>query len=127
MDKQVLVIDDAKIVCKGIQRLLEDEGYTVNVAFSGEDGVAVAKEKGCQMAIVDLILPGIDGVEVCRQIKGLFPKAKVVIMSGYLSKLKEKKSEFDAIAGCKAVIEKPFESETIIDLAEKFFESGNSS
>ena len=125
MTKRVLVVDDSKIVCKGIKRILEDEGYSVDVAYSGEEGAGMLKKKDCRMAIIDLVLPGMDGVELCRLVKEKLTDAKIVLMSGYISKLKERKEEFDAIGGCKEVIEKPFESEKIISLANDFFEHGH--
>ncbi len=125
MEKSVLVIDDSRIVCKGLKRILEEEGCNVKIAYSGEEGVKFAEKNNFQMAIVDLVLPGINGVEACRQLKEKFSLAKIVLMSGYISKLKEFRSAFDSIGGCKKVIEKPFDSEFIVKLARDFFEHGH--
>ncbi|MBU1043405.1 MAG: response regulator [Candidatus Omnitrophica bacterium] len=125
MSNNVLVVDDEKIVCRAAQKILEIEGYKVVIALSGEEAVALAKKDKFQMALVDLILPGIDGVEVCRQLKLENPDIKVVLMSGYLSKLKERQDVFDSLGGCTEVMEKPFGGEDITRIAADFFERGH--
>jgi CheY-like chemotaxis protein len=125
MKKRILVVDDERIVCRAVQKVLEIEGYDVDLATSGEEAVAKAKTDDFNLAFIDLVLPGIDGVEVCKQLKAINPKIKAVIMSGYLSKLKEKQSEFEALEGCTGVMEKPFGGEDVTRMADDFFVRGH--
>ncbi len=119
---KILVIDDEKIVCRALQKVLEQEGYYVESASTAEEGIRLIKEKQFQMALIDLVLPGIDGLEACKRIKAEFPMVKVVLMSGYIPKLQETKDVFESFGGCKTIIEKPFGGDEIVSLAKDFFE-----
>ena len=61
MRHKILVIDDEKIICRAISRILEAHDCEVDTALSGETGVRLAEEKDFGLALVDLVLPGIDG------------------------------------------------------------------
>ena len=66
---RVLVIDDEQILVKGIRFNLEHEGYHVDSAFDGKEGLRLAKENQFDVVILDLMLPQMDGLEVCRRIR----------------------------------------------------------
>ncbi len=66
---RILVVDDEKLLVKGIKFNLENEGYTVETAFDGEEALRLAREMQFDMIILDLMLPKIDGLEVCRRIR----------------------------------------------------------
>jgi len=124
MRHKILVVDDEKIVGRAISRVLESQGYEVDVALSGEEGVQLAREKDFQMALVDLVLPGIDGLQTCRQIKEELPPIKLVLMSGYVAKLNETKKIFESIESCAQFVEKPFGGEDIVNITKDFLERG---
>lgn len=65
----ILVVDDEKDILKLIQYNLEKEGYQVSTASTGEEGFETAKKKRPQLIILDLMLPGIDGLEVCKLLR----------------------------------------------------------
>jgi two-component system alkaline phosphatase synthesis response regulator PhoP len=67
---KVLVIEDEEDICELIRYNLTKEGYSVTCATSGEEGVQVVRTLAPDVIILDLMLPGIDGLEVCKQIKG---------------------------------------------------------
>ena len=67
---KVLVIEDEEDICELIRYNLTKEGYEVTCATSGEEGVQVVRTLVPDVIILDLMLPGIDGLEVCKQIKG---------------------------------------------------------
>jgi len=69
MAKKVLVIEDSKIDADIVKDLLEKEGIEVDVATNGEGGVKKAKEMKPDLIVLDLMLPDIDGYEVCARIK----------------------------------------------------------
>jgi len=69
MKAKVLVIEDDQGILKFLRRGLTYEGYEVDVAEDGKQGLELAKEKEPDLVVLDLMLPGIDGLEVCRQLR----------------------------------------------------------
>lgn len=66
---KVLVVDDEKLIVKGLKFSLEQEGYEVDCAYDGQEAVDKAKDKEYDIILLDLMLPVFDGYEVCRQIR----------------------------------------------------------
>lgn len=69
MAKRVLVVDDEKLIVKGIRFSLEQDGMEVDCAYDGEEAVKYAKEKEYDIVLLDVMLPKMDGFEVCQQIR----------------------------------------------------------
>ena len=69
MGKKVLVVDDEKLIVKGIRFSLEQEGMEVDTAFDGEEAVEKAQEKEYDIILLDIMLPKLDGLQVCQQIR----------------------------------------------------------
>lgn len=69
MAKKVLVVDDEKLIVKGIRFSLEQEGMEVDCAYDGEEAYQMAKEKEYDMILLDVMLPKMDGFEVCQAIR----------------------------------------------------------
>ena len=124
MRNKILVIDDDKIVCRAIKKELENEGYEVMWVLSGKEGVKMIEEDGFEIAIIDLILPDIDGVEVCKEIKRRSPYIKPFLMSGHMNELDERRKDFISSGGCKDVIIKPFNEGELARLARHVFKKG---
>jgi CheY-like chemotaxis protein len=82
MSKQILIVDDDECVATNIQAYLEDEGYRVNTAASGEEGLEVLKEGSVDFAIVDMRLPGMDGNNFIAQASQLNSKTQYIIHTG---------------------------------------------
>ena len=83
MAYSVLVIDDEALTLRTISRGLVAEGFEVFTAASGEEGLKIFEEEKPDLTLLDIVLPGIDGVEVLRQIKAASPASIVVMMSAY--------------------------------------------
>ncbi len=66
---RILVVDDEKLLVKGIKFNLENEGYEVEGVYDGEDAIAIARQGGIDLIILDLMMPKIDGLEACRRIR----------------------------------------------------------
>ena len=66
---KVLVVDDEKLIVKGIKFSLEQDGYEVHTAFDGSEGLAMARETEYDIVLLDVMLPEMDGFEVCRSIR----------------------------------------------------------
>jgi NADH-quinone oxidoreductase subunit E len=80
---QILVMEDEPHLAKGIQMVLTDEGYAVDVAMSGRGAIDLFQQKMFDLLIADLRLPDIDGMDVISQVKRNRPETGVVVISGY--------------------------------------------
>jgi len=69
MGKKVLVVDDEKLIVKGLRFSLEQDGMEVDCAYDGEEALEYAKRKEYDMVLLDVMLPKLDGFEVCQQIR----------------------------------------------------------
>ena len=80
---KVLVVDDHPIVRSGLRDLLEDSGRFVVVAQAGdgEEALRLAEETQPQVVIMDVIMPGKDGIETCRELMALLPDTRVMILT----------------------------------------------
>ncbi len=80
MSKRVLVVDDEKLIVKGIRFSLEQDGMKVDCAYDGEEALKLAKENAYDMILLDIMLPKHDGFEVCQQIRE-FSDVPVVMLT----------------------------------------------
>ena len=69
MSRRVLVVDDEKLIVKGIRFSLEQDGMEVDCAYDGEEALKLAKENAYDMILLDIMLPKHDGFEVCQMIR----------------------------------------------------------
>jgi two-component system, NtrC family, response regulator AtoC len=83
MAYSILIVDDEALTLRTISRALEAEGYEIFLAQSGEQALDVAAKEHPDIALLDVVLPGIDGVEVLRQLKRQDPAIVAVMMSAY--------------------------------------------
>jgi len=81
----ILVVDDEKGLRIGIQRLLEDEGYKVDTAENGEQGIRLSNSTNYDIAIIDLRMPDIDGLDVLKEIKLATPNTVCFITTAFAS------------------------------------------
>ncbi len=118
--KKVLVIDDERIVCRGLEKELRGAGYQTDSAGSCEEALDKIKADNYDLVFVDLVLPGKDGVETCKEIKAISPKTELVFMTGML---KEdpifKELQFVKAGGQAYYLYKPFLDGEILDAAKK--------
>jgi len=66
---RILVVDDEKVMVKGLKFNLENEGYTVDVGYHGKEAVDLARQQNYDLILLDLMMPEIDGLEACMQIR----------------------------------------------------------
>ena len=80
MSKRVLVVDDEKLIVKGIRFSLEQDDMQVDCAYDGEEALELAQENHYDIILLDLMLPKIDGLEVCQQIRD-FSNVPIVMLT----------------------------------------------
>lgn len=83
MAESILIIDDEVLTLNNLKRALEKEGYEILLADSGETGLEVFKKHRPNLVLVDLMLPGIDGTEVLKQIKEIDANTAVIMITAY--------------------------------------------
>src|SRR5262252_4709254 len=83
MSYSVLIVDDEALTLRTLGRALGDEGFEVFLAMSGEEALRVLSDEHPDFALLDVILPGINGIEVLRQAKVASPATLVLMMSAY--------------------------------------------
>ena len=77
---KILVVDDEKLVVKGIKFNLEHDGYEVVTAFDGESAVALTSSEKPDLVILDLMMPKLDGLEACMQIR-TFSNVPIIMLT----------------------------------------------
>ncbi|ETO94584.1 response regulator receiver domain protein [Lachnoanaerobaculum sp. MSX33] len=101
---KALVVDDEKLIVKGIKFSLEQDGYDVDVAYDGSEALKMAKEKEYDIVLLDVMLPEMDGMEVCQAIRE-FSEMPIIMLTA-------KGTDMDKILGLEYgaddYITKPF-------------------
>lgn len=110
MTERVLIVDDDRFLQESLKKLLAREGYEVETATSGEDGLMLLEERPFDLLILDLGLPGDDGISTCKKVrqKWNFP----VLMLTARSELIDKITGFEV--GADDYLTKPFESSELV-------------
>jgi len=83
MTHTILVIDDEKDIRISLSGILEDEGYHIITAATGAEGIESAQEELPDLILLDIWMPGMDGLETLERLKSLFPQVTVIMISGH--------------------------------------------
>lgn len=112
---RILVVDDESIVRVSCKRILEPEGFHVDIAADGYEAIELIKKQAYDIIITDLKMPKMDGLEVLQWIKRNSPASKVVVITGFSTpEIAERSVE----AGATKYLEKPFTPETLISVIQ---------
>lgn len=118
---RILVVDDDVDNAASLTELLEMEGHSVSTVHSGEDAIRAAIRQDFDISFMDVILPGMNGVESFMQIHRVRPQARVYMMTGYSV---EQLLTQALNGGALGVLEKPFDPEAILQLTTSVGRSG---
>lgn len=80
---KILIVDDEDIVIKGTMKILQRENYELDSAYNGSEALEKMKTKDYDLVITDLMMPGMNGIEVLKKIKAEYPDVIVVMFTGY--------------------------------------------
>lgn len=115
----VLIIDDEEGIRESLSGIFEDEGYTVFTASSGEEALKVLKDQSPDLIMLDVWLPGIDGIKTLKEIKNMKPDLPVIMVSGHGNiELAVKATK----TGAYDFLEKPLSLERVVLAAKRALE-----
>jgi DNA-binding NtrC family response regulator len=115
-ESSILVVDDEQIVRESLGAWLKEDGHEVRLCADGRQALAAAREERFELALVDLKMPGMDGLELARRLREASPKIMIVVMTAFASvdtavrALKE---------GAYDYITKPFDPEVLSHLLKR--------
>lgn len=87
MDKpaRILVVDDDENIRESLKTILSDEGYNVDLATNGKEAIRKTESTAYNIALIDIRLPDMEGIELLTRIKDTVPKVRKIIVTGYPS------------------------------------------
>jgi two-component system response regulator PilR (NtrC family) len=116
------IIDDEPVIHDILTQLLTSEGYDVEISASGEEALEKYAAQRFDLVLLDLLMPGMDGIEVLRAIKRIQPQAVVVIITAYASV----ESAIEAMKiGAFDYVQKPFKHEELLLIVARALEHKN--
>ena len=107
---QILVIDDGYENRVALRKISEKAGYAVLEASDGEEGIQLFREEQPDLIILDILMPGKEGIETIRELKREFPDVKIIAMSGNGTGYLDMAREF----GAERTFSKPFKGEKML-------------
>ena len=112
----ILVVDDEPIMQEILGDFLREEGYSIDIAGSGEEGVELAQKSSYDCAIVDLMMPGIDGIETMQKLRDIDASVPVIMVTAFASV----ESAVEAMKrGAFEYITKPFKNDEVLVVLQK--------
>jgi len=101
----ILLVEDERRLAQTVRRVLEEESHTVDVAYDGEEGLAMAMDGSHDVVVLDILLPSMDGVEVCRALRAGRVDTPVLLLTA-LDSVDDRVRGLDA--GADDYLPKPF-------------------
>ncbi len=119
MSKRVLVVEDQEDNMQIMSDMLSSAGYEVIMAVTGDEGVAMAESHKPDLILMDVMLPGLDGYEATRRIKGNAALAHIPIFAVTSYAMDGEGSRAEQ-AGCDAYFSKPVSPRALLAVVRKF-------
>lgn len=112
--KKILIVDDEPPILMSLEFLMKKNGYQVFIARNGTEALDIAQKEIPDIVLLDIMMPDVDGYEVCQQIKKnpALMQAKVIFLS---AKSKETDIAKGIAAGAEFYITKPFSTRNLLD------------
>ncbi len=112
--KRILLVDDEPSILKMVRKRLEVAGYDVTVAMDGEEALNQAKQMKPSLMILDLMLPKLNGYEVCAAVKK-DPDLKGIPVILLTARVQEKDEKEGLLCGADCYMRKPFQSQELVE------------
>ena len=117
--KHILIVEDETALAEGIEARLTVEGFKSSIARDGQLGVDMARKEKPDLILLDIIMPRINGWDVCKILKG-DPKTKAIpiIMCTALTQIGDSEKAF--LVGANDYVTKPYDMNSLVDKVKKF-------
>jgi len=112
VEHRILVVDDEENICNYLAELFRLEGWEVDAAYDGYQGVKLAADGDYDIIIMDILMPRMTGIEATREIMKRRPEAKIIVITGAPYR---RQAEEAMECGARLFIKKPFSSDKIIE------------
>lgn len=115
---RILLVEDEPVIRELVRSMLSDDKVEVECAANGTEGLKLAKSSKFNLILLDVVLPGLDGISLCRMLKSDPQTSEVPL---HMLTAKAKKSDIEAAtkAGANGYIQKPFRGAELLDLVAK--------
>lgn len=121
-DLTVLVVDDNRDLAESLAEILEIRGFRSDMVFNGEDAIIRAQNHDCDLILMDVVLPGLNGVETQAAIREFLPDARILMMTGYsANQLIDQAMEGGAIQ----VLKKPLDLDGLVETIQTIKQKGH--
>lgn len=117
--KRILLVDDDETIITPFQLILQNEGYQVDIALTGQQALEKLEEADYQVAIIDIILPDIKGEEIARKIRKQNDDIRFIIITGY-SEIADSVEAIDV--GIDDILLKPIEPDELLRIVKESFD-----
>lgn len=118
MPRNILIIEDDEDIAKLVQMHLKDEGYATTLAVNGRTGLELALSKSFDLIILDIMLPGVDGLEICRRVRAQSALTSILILTA-------RSTELDRVLGLEIgaddYLTKPFSIRELLARVKALF------
>jgi len=109
---KILIVDDEPNILLSLEFLFKKEGYKVYIARDGEEAMGIIEEKIPELVILDIMMPKVDGYEVCKHVKTVYKEVKVVFLT---AKTKQSDKEMGEAMGADLYLTKPFSNKDLVN------------
>ncbi|MGH7537450.1 MAG: response regulator [Gemmatimonadales bacterium] len=123
-NEPILVVDDNATNLKLVRVLLEGEGYQVRVALDADEALAVLRDFRPRLILMDIQLPGMDGLTLTRMLKAN-PSMRDIIIVGLTAYAMKGDDEKALAAGCDGYVAKPIDTRTLPELITTYLRGGS--
>ena len=122
MPKEILIVDDEPSIVVPIQFLMQQQGYSVLIAENGHDALDMIYKYNPDLVLLDIMLPGIDGYEVCEivRLNPNFRKVKIIFLT---AKGREEEIAKGLALGADAYITKPYSNAELVAKVKELLEN----
>ncbi len=118
MPRSILVIEDDEDIAKLLKMHLKDDGYSATLAFDGTTGLELALSKSFDLIIMDIMLPGVDGLEICRRVRAQSASTSILMLTA-------RSAEIDRVLGLEIgaddYLTKPFSIRELLARVKALF------
>ena len=116
---KILIVDDEEIVLIAFQRELERAGYEAQTAPGGKEALELVKNGAFDIVYTDLVMPGMNGVELCKEIRKVSPRTRVILISGHSEHVMKFSTPFVLAGGQDEILRKPLGDGELVRTTEK--------